>query len=365
MITRDTNAMTPKERVLTALDHKETDRLPFSWGFGINIPAKEALRDYLGMSSIEELEEYLQQVDDVLTVCPIYKGPADRGDYSYVTCVGIDEFGVLWKPEQDNVPFCDVETVEELDEYTFPSPDWWDFSNLKDEIEKKNSQIPRAVKIGVGSIFERACWMRGMENTLIDTVVNPELLHHLLRKITDYYLGFFSKALEASKGGIDIVVTADDLGSQQGLLMSPAAIEEFVLPYQKELNDLVHGYGAKVMFHSCGSVTDAVPMLIENGIDILESLQLNTKGMDPKILKERFGDKLCFHGGASTQETLVWGTPEDVYNEAKWLQESLGSEGGFILAPTHHIQAGTPPENILALLKAAGRPLPGKCDLKV
>lgn len=358
--------MTPRDRVLAALAHKETDLTPFSWGFGINDPAKEDLLAYTGLPDMAALDAYLAEVDDSFFVYPGYIGPADRNFYD-AQGVRTDEWGVRWKfqsfgkggyEEQESNPLEDFEEAEELEDYLFPSADWWDFSRLAETIRQRNRETPRIAKIGIGNLYESATYMRGFENILMDTIVNKEFLHALMRKVTDYFIAFFTKALEAAGGLIDIVFTADDVGGQEGLLLSPEAIAEFITPYHKEMNAKLHSYGVKVMFHTCGAVTDAVPMLIGCGVDILESLQFYTKGMEPGLLKERFGDRLCFHGGVSVQKTLVTGSPRDVANEVKWLRENLGPRGGYILAPAHHIQAGTPPENILAMVAAAGRPLP-------
>jgi uroporphyrinogen decarboxylase len=356
----------PRERVLSAMRHQNTDKIPFSWGFGINVPARYGLQKYLSMDSMETLDAYLLSVDDIRNVDPAYIGPSDR------VCINedgvkTDEWGVKWKfqsfgnggyDEQYENPLADAESVEDILAYRFPLADWWDPSCLPQKIKTTNCDNQYAIRMGNGNMFERASWLRGFENILMDTIAQPDMLHMLMRKVTDYFLAYFHQALDAAKGQIDIVFTADDIGGQNGLLMSKKAILEFIAPYHKELNDMVHSYGAKVMYHSCGSVVEAVPILMEAGVDILESLQFFTKGMEPQILKDSFGSKLCFHGGVSVQRTLFTGTPNDVSREVESLTNILGKDGGYILAPAHAIQAGTPPENIMAMLESAGRPMP-------
>jgi len=357
--------MTAKERVRLALEHKETDIPPFSWGFGMSYPAKEDLARHVKLPSVDALEPYLSAVDDCAWVNADYIGPKERNGYDSER-VRTDVWGVRWKyqsfgaggyEEMDGNPLAEIESEEEFDAYMLPSPDWWDYSTLRDKIAVINSAGEKAIKIGNGNIFETVTYMRGLENILMDIYINPELLHHMLRKVTDYYIGFFDRVLSAAQGEIDIVFTADDLGTQNGLMMSPEAIGEFIAPYHKELNELLHSYGVKVMYHSCGAVSEAVQALIDCGVDVLESLQFYTVGMDPVDLKARFGDGICFHGGVSVQKTLVTGSTQAVADEVEWLAGSLGKGGGYILAPAHIVQAGTPPENVMAMLAAAGRRL--------
>jgi uroporphyrinogen decarboxylase len=161
--------------------------------------------------------------------------------------------------------------------------------------------------------------------------------------------------LSAGRGEIDLVFTADDIGGQQGLLMSLPMWEEFLKPYHTELNAVIHEFGAKVMYHSDGSVTDAVPGLIEMGIDCLQACQFDAANMDPVFLKEAYGDRLCFEGGISVQRTLPFGTVEEVVAEVEERIQVLAKRGGYICGPSHSIQVGTPPENIVALFDTALR----------
>jgi len=135
--------------------------------------------------------------------------------------------------------------------------------------------------------------------------------------------------------------------------MSLAMWEEHLKPYHTRLNAVIHEHGARVIYHSDGAVAEAVPGLLDMGIDVLQALQFDAAGMDPADLKGRLGDRLCFEGGVSVQHTLPFGTAEDVADEVRRHIDILGAGGGYILGPSHAIQAGTPPENIVALLDAA------------
>ena len=121
------------------------------------------------------------------------------------------------------------------------------------------------------------------------------------------------------------------------------------------MNKVLHSFGVKIMYHTDGAVMDALEGLADMGIDILEALQFDARGMDPEEMKRRVGDRIAFHGGVSVQSTMPFGTAEDVGNEVRNRIDVLGKKGGYILAPSHAIQAGTKPENVIALLKAADR----------
>jgi uroporphyrinogen decarboxylase len=161
--------------------------------------------------------------------------------------------------------------------------------------------------------------------------------------------------LAAAGDLVDLIFTADDIGHQQGLLLSLGMWEEIIKPHHVRLNEVIHRHGARAIYHSDGAVMEAVPGLIDMGIDILQALQFDAAGMDPVILKEKYGDRLCFEGGVSVQKTLPFGAPEDVRREVRERISVLGRGGGYILGPAHAIQAGTPSENITAMFDEAAR----------
>jgi uroporphyrinogen decarboxylase len=353
--------MTSRERILTALRHETPDRIPFSLGFGVNEYARKQLAAYLG-KTMEEVEKMLTAASDLRWVAPRYIGPAHRSADSNA------EKPDIWGVSRRSV-FNGFDTYQEicgyplsglgdtmtLEEHEFPSPDWFDFHSLKDQIIKADSDGEYAIIMGNGNIFETSWYMTGFADTLALLLTDPELANKLLEKVTDFYLEYFERALTAADGRIDIAFTADDIGQQEGLLMSFPLWEKLIKPHHTRLNRKLHSYGVKVMYHTDGAVMDAVDGLVEMGIDVLEALQFDAKGMDPVRLKQNWGAKLCFHGGISVQSTLPFGKPEDVREEVRCRIQVLGENGGYILAPSHAIQGGTPPENIVAFFEEAGR----------
>jgi len=159
------------------------------------------------------------------------------------------------------------------------------------------------------------------------------------------------RALKTGSGRIDILWIGDDYGTQSGLLMSPEKWRKLFFPKLKDMCDLGHKYAAKIMLHSCGSTRLLWPDLIEAGVDIYDTVQPEAANMDPAELKRDFGDRICFHGSISTQRTLPFGTTQQVAAEVRLRVETVGRNGGLIVAPAHNIQPDTPLENILALYK--------------
>ena len=215
--------MTSKQRVMTALNHKDTDRVPFSLGMGVNLPVKKALRDYLGYKTISEIDNYLMSFNDIISVYPEYIGPIHRNG------VKADIWGVMREnvsygtgsyEEISHYPLSNVRDIKELDDYEWPSSDWTDVSNIKDKISHINKENEYAIRVNNGNIFESAWYMRGFEQMFMDLAINPELAWDIMTRVTDYFIEYFKKILDEAEGMIDIVFTADDIGSQQGMLMS-------------------------------------------------------------------------------------------------------------------------------------------------
>lgn len=351
------DTLSARERVRLALDHRATDRVPIAMVCsGINPPAHAALERHLRYTRGRSVQHYLDPLLDIVSVAPAYVGPA--------LAAGEDIWGVRREPvsygagsydEICHYPLERVRDVGELERHRWPSPDWFDYGVLPARIAARQAERPRAIMVTNGNLFESSWYMRGFERMFLDMALDPELAHAILRRVTDFYLAYFGRVLAAAGGEVDLVFTADDLGGQRGLLMSLDMWREYLYPCHAKLNALIHSHGARVIYHSDGAIMPAVPGLIEMGIDCLQALQFSAEGMDPQQLKTRFGDRLSFQGGISVQTTLVNGTPEDVAREVQERIGVLARGGGYILGPSHAIQAGTPPENIVAMFESALR----------
>jgi uroporphyrinogen decarboxylase len=344
-----------RERVALALDHQATDRVPIAMVCaGINAPAAEALQDVLARERGLSVGEYLDPLLDIAGVGPQYVGPTLEP--------GCDIWGVRRAPvsygagsydEITHYPLAAAGSLDDLAAYPWPSCDWFDFSVLPEQVAADRRGGDHCLMASGGNPYECSWYMRGFERMFMDLVLNPELAHEILRRVADFHVEYCRRLLEAVPGEVDLVFTADDIGGQDGLLMSLPMWEAFLKPCHSRLNAVIHEHGAQVIYHSDGAVMEAVPGLLEMGIDVLQALQFDARGMDAGALKAGFGDRLCFEGGVSVQSTLPFGTAEDVQAEVRERIEVLGRGGGYMLGPSHAIQAGTPPENILALFDTA------------
>jgi len=197
-----------------------------------------------------------------------------------------------------------------------------------------------------------AMYLRGIEGILVDMSLSPEIAKAIFSHIRGFYCSYAERIFDAAKGKLDILLTGDDFGGQNGPLLSPRMWTDFLGQGFADYVELAKSYDVRVMHHTCGSVRPLIPLMLERGLDILQSLQPEASDMDPWELKAEFGDRLAFHGGISIQRTLPFGTPEDVRSEVRDRVEALASGGGYILCTAHNIQADTPLENVQALLRA-------------
>ncbi len=342
-----------RERVRLALKHKKTDRIPIST-FCINEPARQDFDDYLRRERKTDLETFLDKAADIQIAGPEYVGAQLRP--------GEDIWGVVRKPvsygpasydEIVHYPLAHAKGIDDLEKHPWPTADFYDYSGFPERIAAVQKKRERCIMIANANPFETAWFMRGFERMFMDFVLNPELAHYILDRVTTFYIERYTKMLSAADGDIDLAYTADDIGGQRGLLMSFKMWEEFLKPYHQRLNKTIHEFGVRVVYHSDGGVMDAVEGLIDVGIDVLEALQFDAEGMDAHKLKARHGSRLCFQGGLSVQSTMPFGSVEDVRAETEQLIRTLGENGGYIFGPSHAIQAGTPPENIMAMFDTA------------
>ncbi|MGC9348101.1 MAG: uroporphyrinogen decarboxylase family protein [Anaerolineae bacterium] len=337
--------MTPKERWLAVLEGESPDRLPMD--YWATPEATEKLKRYLGCATEEEALERLH-IDRLVNVGPKYVGPPLAPDEDIYGCRYEDvDYGTGVYNECVYHPLAGYDTVEEIEEnYTWPSVDLYDYSGIPDQVEGKEEY---AVRGGGSEPFLQYCRLRGLEQGFMDLVMNPELVGYGLDKLFDFAYENTVRIYEAIPGRVNVSYVAEDFGSQESLLISPRQIRSIFIPRMKRMMDLAHSAGAYVFFHSDGAVRKIIPYMIEAGIDVLNPIQWRCVGMEREGLKRDFGDQIVFHGGVDNQQTLPFGTMEDVVDEVLTNIEVLGAGGGYIMAPCHNIQANTPPENIVAM----------------
>ena len=349
--------LTHRERVLLALQHRETDRIPLAMVCsGINPPADKRFDQYLREHHGTTMQAYLDaHIDAEMIWVGLKKPPAEGFDMWGIHRVKVPNptgsGGYRW--HTDFRPLAKAETLEDLARHDWPTVEMMDYEGLAAQVKKIRDTTDKAIVLGNGNIFEASWYMRGFEEIFIDLATEPEFVNALFTRVCDFWVEHFTRALQAIPGEVDLVFTADDIAGQQGLLMSLPMWEEFIKPHHRRLNERIHELGAKVIYHSDGAVMEAVPGLMDMGIDVLQALQFDAAGMDPETLKSLYGDRLCFEGGVSVQHTLPFGTPDDVRREVALLISTLGKNGGYILGPSHVIQEETPAENIVAMFETA------------
>ena len=271
---------------------------------------------------------------------------------------GSGEYSESYK-EVVHCPLGEADSTEEIVGYDhWPSADWFDYATIGEQCARIRNA--GRVVVFMGDRLNRlaqlkpACYLRGFEQVFIDMVENAELASALFGRITEFYLEYGRRILEAGKGAIDILCTGDDFGSQNASLISPSMWKAFLKPGFQAFVELGRQHGSQVMHHTCGSVSTLIPDMIECNLDILQSLQPEAADMDPRSLKSRFGDKLCFQGGISIQKILPHGSAEEVRRHVKNVLEEMSPGGGYIACTSHNIQADTPISNLAALFESYG-----------
>ncbi len=377
--------MTPRERVMLALNHKEPDRVPIDLGGTIiSSIAKSTyirLKQHLGMPSTEEIKmlDYVQQlpyVDEALmdrfhVDFRMVQLPAattagvdifEEGDYYAF----IDRWGSkLHMPKQGGFYFDWVDfpihepTMQALDEYNWPRPDPPELNarlgvQARHLYENTGYALVGSAVIG-GGIFEQPARTMGLPDFLMALVSEPAFADRLMDKITDIYIESCNNYLDHIGKYIHVFTFWDDVAGQNGWLIKPELYRKMIKPKQRRLVDAIKKKtDAKLFYHSCGATRDLIPDLIDLGFDVLNPVQVSAKGMDTKKLKQDFGRDITFWGGGvDTQHILPFGKPQEVVDEVKRRIDDLAPGGGFVFAAVHNIQALVPPENVVAAFDTA------------
>jgi uroporphyrinogen decarboxylase len=376
--------MNPRERVVSALNHQEPDRVPIDLGgsicSSIHREAYVDLKKHLGMD-VEEIElvdcvqqlPYLDErllerfgVDFRMVQLPAATAPGlnvfEEGDYYAF----IDRWGSkLHMPKEGGLYFDWVDfpikepTMEALDNYTWPQPDPPAYNvQLREQArylyENTDYALVGSAVIG-GGIFEQPARTMGLEDFFMALVTEPRFADRLMDQITEIYIESCNNYLEQVGEYLQVFTYWDDVSGQDGWLISPDIYRKMIKPKQRRLLEAIRSKtDAQVYYHGCGAVYDLIPDLIELGFDILNPVQVSARGMDTKQLKQAYGQDIVFWGGGvDTQRVLPFGTPADVADEVKRRIDDLAPGGGFVFAAVHNIQALVSPENIVTMFDTA------------
>ena len=374
-------SITHRERVLAALSHEETDRVPVDFGgsheTAITAPAYVALLKHLGLES-EIRDEW--ESGDIEIVIPservLRHFDVDvRGDEVHVEGVDthrlldenafVDGWGVVFRRAHSKAPFMIKESpLQRLDDpapsdvesVPWPEGDLADLRGLRERFERLRNETDCAIVVRMRNVgaFGIAQRLRGFTEFLQDLVLSPAFAEALQERATAMACSFAGTVLDEIGDLVDGVSFADDLGMQTQTLISPQLYRSSVKPYHARLVQTFHGHSnARVIMHNCGAIRPLLGDLIDCGVDVLNPVQVNAEGMDPEQLKREFGRDLCFWGGIDTQNVLPHGSPADVAQDVRGRIADLGRGGGYVVAAVHNIQREVPPENIAAMYETA------------
>jgi len=366
-----------RQRVLMALNHQEADRIPFDLGStgntGIAKVAYDNLKKYLGITTetvllskamqlVDVDEAVLKRFDiDTRGVCPRERtGWEDiiSGEGKYT-----DEWGVTWyKPESSfyydviSSPFKEELTQKGLDTFNWPDPcNAGRIRGISERVKNYRENTDCAVVLNImGGFITLSQRLRGLEGWLEDILLEPELIGELLDHTLEFQQKLAEESMKAANYDIDVIHFGDDIGTQNGLMISPKTYREIIKPRQAKLFAAVkRNSNVKILYHSCGSNIDILDDLIEIGVDAYNPVQYNSRGMDCETLKKRFGDRITFWGGIDTSRILPRGTTKEVNEEVRKIIKIFAPGGGYVLNPVHNIQPDVPPENICEMFDSA------------
>lgn len=347
--------MNSRERMLAAINRQPLDRIPTDIWATPEVWAK--LRAHFGEGA--DIARELR-IDGFANVNADYIGPplpqapeGESADYWGIRRKCAPHEGGVYN-EQCFYPLAAARTIDDLKAYAWPSADWFDCSGMR--AKAAESRKTHAVQCGYMAPFYFHNQLRGLEQSLLDPLLEPEFTHYLVGRISDFFHDHHRRMFEACEGLIDVAQVTDDLGCQTGPLISLELYREFYAPHHKRFIALCREFGIKVFHHDDGGCRAFLPLLVEMGIDILNPIQWTCPGMDMRELKAEFGDRLCFHGAIENQKILPFGTPDEVRAEVRHCIDSLAGDGtGYILAPCHNLQVNTPSANIIAMYDEAWR----------
>ncbi len=345
--------MTPKQRWLALFNHEKPDRIPTDYWATDEVTLR-LLHD-LSCKDEEELYQHLN-IDAVVTIdppCVHEHHPDDPEADIWGVKEKLIDYGEGTYIEHGSHPLADVTSVDEIHSYKWPDPDDIDYELFRKLLD--DAPPYRIVRTGWFEPFLLYSAMRGMEQAMMDLLLEPEIAKAGLQHIYDYVYTINKRAFEIGQDRIDITYIAEDLGSQSSLLFGLKQIRDFFLPNQKRMADLARSFGIHIFYHSDGAIRKVIPDLINvTGIEVLNPIQWRCPTMERDQLVSEFGDKVIFHGAVDNQQTLSFGSTDDVRNEVLENIE-IFKTARWICAPCHNIQPVTPTENVVAMYETINK----------
>ncbi len=391
--------MDSRARLLTALSHKEPDRLPIDFGgtdcSSIHVVTYRKLRALMGLPDrqikcgcliqlVADLDGDVQQALGVDAEALFFSSNQTKVWHAPFgpELIVPEKFGVEDLPDGSSQirnaqgavtfkrarhafyfdplgsPLAGVTSAAELDAFDGLF-ERWDYSYVYDEpLEALSARAKRQYESTDRAVV--ALWrchylqagqlMRGYEQFFVDLMSDQDLVHAIMGKLHEAYMKRIEAFLAAFGRWIDVVFLTDDLGTQQTGLISPSLYRKMIFPYMSALVRKLKSAGKKVAMHSCGSVFDFVPFLIEMGVDALNPVQVSARKMNPRDLVREYGEDIAFWGGGcDTQHALNSADPEVVRADVRRRLEEFGPDAHLVFTQVHNIQYDVPPQNVLAL----------------
>jgi len=408
--------MNSRERILSAINHRQPDRVPVDLGAtgssGMSMVAYQNLVNYLGKGHLKnhvyDVVQELSQPDmelldlfgvDVIDVgrhfntaegywheLELVKGyqalypnwfkpekqpngswlaPGKTGEYIGKMPSGATFFDQIIFPYVNGYPSYNYNKIgREMSRvvwggFGFTPYDWFDEPNFWEQLREKTidlrSKTDKALLLSVGcNLFEWGTFLRRIDNFLMDLFMEPENVHRLLDKLMERHMEFLDKVCATVGDVVDILKFGDDLGTNTGPFFSAETYHDFFQPRHKQMCDFVKANSsAHTMLHCCGGIYELIPELIDAGFEIINPVQINAINMEPERLKKEFGRDLTFWGGGcDTKSILNRGTPQEVKDHVKRNLEIFNKDGGFVFNTVHNIMPDVPPENVVAMFEA-------------
>ena len=374
--------MNHRERLLAAVSHRQPDQVPIDLGgtrdSSLVVEAYDKLKKHFGiaegnrlcdrMMRVVDVDETILQILDIDTraVFPgalTRSGAKDLGPDSYR-----DDWGVIrvhpegsYYYDQREFPLSGEIPISAIAHYPWPDPDDPGLIlGLKERVQWIRENTDCAAILTLPAPFVHVSqYLRGFEDWFMDFILNPRRLEALFDAVLEVTLQMAKNELLEVGKDVDIVICADDLGTQAGLQMSRAHYVKYIKPRHEKFFRQIHELSsAKILFHTCGSVADIMDDLIEIGVDILNPVQPTAAGMNPIALRKKYRGRIAFWGGPDPQYTLPSGTVAEVKKVVEVLMDGMSEGGGFVLSSCHNIQPDVPLENILALFQHAREYVP-------
>ena len=396
--------MNHRERVLTALDHREPDRVPIDFGgtvdSTISALSYQALRRALDLpptvTRVQDIYQYTAIVEDDVRMAlgadtaPVFDLPSEwragtlpdgaearfparfrpqrQPDGSQVVrdaagtvVLKMPARGYYFDPVHS--PLANATSTRDIDRCV----DQIEGYDRPDHLDRSYEELARVAKdlreqtgyllVGFfgGHIFQAAQSLRGWDTFLMDLLIDRPFAEALLERLCEANLRRFAQFARTVGRYVDVVHFEDDLGMQDRPLLRPALYRQAVKPYHRRLFRFAREHcSARLLFHSDGAIAPLIPDLIEMGVDAINPVQVSAAGMDPEILKREFGRDIAFWGGGcDSQRTLPFGKPDEVADEVKRRIDALAPGGGYVFGPIHNVQAGVPMENLVTMFRVA------------